>query len=383
VIVVGLLSGTSMDSIDAAVADLRWDGDTIRLRPLGHHTRPWPEELRARALAALPPAPVSAQELCELDAELGQEFAAAAKHVSDGADLIVSHGQTVCHWVDGDRARGTLQLGQPAWIVEATGLPVVSDLRSRDVAAGGHGAPLAVTLDALWLAGGPLPAAALNLGGIANVTLVTSDAPPVAYDTGPANCLLDVTAARITEGRLAYDADGRLAAAGSVRPDLLDRLLAEPYFARRAPKSTSRELFHAGFIDAALAGLDAVSDADLLATLAELTAVTIARACATVPLTRVVASGGGVRNPTLMSRLAHHLGSTELIISDELGLPGDAKEAYLFALLGLLTWYQVPGVPLGATGSAVPRVLGRISPGNTPLQLPAPARSPAGLIVVI
>jgi anhydro-N-acetylmuramic acid kinase len=376
-IVVGLLSGTSMDAIDTAVAELTLDGATVRLRPLGYESHPWPPELRARTLAALPPAAVGAQEICELDTLLGQQFAAAAKAVCAGADLIVSHGQTVCHWVEGGTARGTLQLGQPAWIAEATGLPVISDLRSRDIAAGGQGAPLAATLDALWLADGPRPAAALNLGGIANVTVAAADGRVAAFDTGPANCLIDVVAERLTGHPC--DQDGRRAAVGTVRPDLLDRLLAEPYFALAPPKSTGRELFHAGFVEAALVGLPPVRGDDLLATLTELTAVTVAGACRDVR--RVVASGGGVHNPTLLGRLRHHLGATQLVTSDELGLPADAKEAYLFALLGLLTWHQVPGVPAGPTGSAVPRVLGRLNPGDRPLRLPEPGMVPTRLVV--
>jgi anhydro-N-acetylmuramic acid kinase len=379
VIIVGLISGTSADSIDVAVADLRIDGDAVRLRPLGYSQRPWPEDLRKRILAALPPAPVGAHELCELDTLIGQEFAAAAAEVAGGADLVVSHGQTVYHWVEDGRARGTLQLGQPAWIAEATGLPVVSDLRARDVAAGGHGAPLAATLDALWLADGAQPAVALNLGGIANVTVV-GGGEVVAFDTGPANCLLDVTAARLTAGAQGYDADGRLAAAGQVHQELLRRFLTEPYFALTPPKSTGREMFHAGFVERHRAGLD-VDGPDLMATLTELTAVTVGRAVAGTGARRVVVSGGGARNPTLLARLRAALDPGERVTSDELGLPSDAKEGYLFALLGLLTWHQLPGVPPHTTGSRVPRVLGRITPGARPLRLPDPVAMPTRLIV--
>ncbi len=149
--------------------------------------------------------------------------------------LVVSPGQTVFHDVRDGRCYGTLQLGQPAWIAERTGLPVVSDLRARDVAAGGHGAPLASTLDALWLAGSGGPRAALNLGGIANVSVVGEEGEPVrAWDTGPANCLLDVAAHRVTEGRLNHDVDGRLALAGEVRAELLAVLLEHPHFSRAA-----------------------------------------------------------------------------------------------------------------------------------------------------
>ncbi len=157
--IVGMISGTSMDGIDVAVADLRFVGDTIELRPLGAASREYPAELRAGLGAVLPPAPTTAEEVCRLDTLVGQAFAEAATYAVEqlgggAVDLIVSHGQTIFHWVDADgRACGTLQIGQPAWIAEATGIPVVADLRSRDIAAGGHGAPLASTLDELLLAG--------------------------------------------------------------------------------------------------------------------------------------------------------------------------------------------------------------------------------------
>ncbi len=375
-LVLGVLSGTSLDGLDVAVADLRWQGSTIVLRPLGEHEHPWPHELRARLSAVLPPAATSAEEICQLDTLVGQQVAAAVAGLD--ADLVASHGQTIFHWVEDGSARGTLQLGQPAWIAEATGLPVVADLRARDIAAGGHGAPLASILDVLWLAGGPTPTAALNLGGIANVTLVDAE-PPVAFDTGPGNCLLDVAAERVSSGRMRSDVDGRLAAAGTVRDDLLARLLAEPYFAATPPKSTGRELFHAGLVDNALAGLPPVTGTDLLATLTELTAVTVAQACSGVG--RVVASGGGVRNPALLAALRRRLDGAELITCDELGLPAGAKEAYLFALLGFLTFHQVPGVLAGLTGSTTPRILGSITPGAAALRLPPPGRPPTGVVV--
>ena len=378
-IVAGLISGTSLDAIDLAVADLAWRDDTIMLRPLHHAEHPWPAETRARLLAALPPAPTTMAEVCAIDVLVGEAFAAVAREAR-GAELIASHGQNVFHWTEAGRARGSLQLGQPAAIVEATGLPVVSDFRARDVAAGGQGAPLASTLDALWLAGDACQAA-LNLGGIANVTIVRPGGPVLAFDTGPASCLLDMEAARITGGVQAADIDGRIAQGGRVRADLLARLLAEPYYARAAPKSTGRELFDRGYVARRMAGLAAVADADLMATLVELTALTVAAACRQHGAAAVIASGGGVRNPALMQALAAHLAPATLASSESLGLPSAAKEAYLFALLGFLTWHGVPGTVAGATGAAMPRVLGRISPGNGPLRLPQPHAAPRRLVI--
>jgi anhydro-N-acetylmuramic acid kinase len=386
VIVLGLISGTSIDAIDAAAAELTWQGDDILLFPLGHREHPWPAETRARLLAALPPARTTAEEVCQLEVLVGEAFAEAAvaanaELAAGRAALIASHGQTVFHWVENGRARGSLQIGQPACLVEATGLPVVSDFRARDIAAGGQGAPLASTLDALWLAD-PSGArrAALNLGGIANLTIVGAPGVPIlAFDSGPASCLLDAEAMRLSGGALSCDEDGRMARAGRVREDLLARLLAEPYYARQPPKSTGRELFHTGYVQAASYGLAPIADADLMATLTELTAITVADNCLAQGITEVVASGGGIRNPALLAALRRRLAPVPLTTSDARGLPSDGKEAYLFALLGFLTWHQVPGVLPRATGSRIPRVLGRISPGDAPLRLPDPAPAPRRL----
>lgn len=386
-IVIGMISGTSVDAIDVAAARLEQCGDRLSLEKLGHAERPWPEPTRRRLLAALPPASVTMGEVCALDVLVGEAFSAVAQYgirelAGGAADLICSHGQNVFHWVADGRARGTLQLGQPAVIAEATGLPVVSDLRARDVAAGGQGAPLASTLDALWLAGAGGPRAALNLGGIANITVVgESGGAVLAYDTGPASCLLDLEAARLTGGGQSYDLDGRLAAAGKVRPDLLVRLLAEPYYTLAPPKSTGRELYDRGYVQRHLAGLPEVSGPDLMATLTELTASTIAQACARHGVREIVASGGGVRNPSLMAALSTALAPMRLIDAGKLGMPSDAKEAYLFALLGYLCWQGLPGTVSGATGAGGPRILGRLSPGASALCLPPPGIMPATLVL--
>lgn len=366
-----MLSGTSVDAIDVAAAEVFVDGEAVGMRPLGYAEHPWPEGLAERILAVLPPATTTAAELCALDNEIGRAFGAAADGAiatlaGGRADLVASLGQTVFHDVSGGVCRGTMQLGQPAWIAEATGLPVVSDLRAADVAAGGQGAPLASTLDALWLAGPGGPRAALNLGGIANVTVVFGSGDPVlAFDTGPGNCLLDLATRRITGRRM--DGGGELAAAGRVRGDLLDRLRGHPYFALPAPKSTGRELFGAGYLDHALGGVRSVDPGDLLATLTELTASTIADALAPRRPAEVVVSGGGVHNPMLLAALRRLLPGPAWSTSDERGLPGDAKEAYLVALLGALSWHGLPGTVRGhagrtATGAAGPRVLGRHTP---------------------
>jgi anhydro-N-acetylmuramic acid kinase len=375
--VIGLLSGTSMDGVDVAVAELRLNGDTVDLTPCGHTEMPLPDGLRARLLAALPPNSCTAEELCRLDTEVGQAFANAAADaladIADGhADLVASLGQTLYHWVDGGHALGTLQVGQPAWIAERTGLPVVADLRARDIAAGGHGAPLASLFDQLWLRRPEETTAGLNIGGIANITVVPTDGPAVAFDTGPGNALLDTAARMISNGAWQLDVDGDLAAQGRPHAALLEVLLADPYYALPAPKSTGKEYFHLDHLRTALAEVGHVSGPDLLATLVELTAATVADACRAHGVTRVVAAGGGVRNPTLMAALRRRLGEVDVVSSDDLGLPSSAKEAYLTALLGFLSWLGMPANEPHATGAAGPRLLGSITPGASPLRLPCP-----------
>ncbi len=195
----------------------------------------------------------------------------------------------------------------------------------------------------------------------------------LAWDTGPANCLLDVAASRVTGGDARCDRDGRLALAGRVRPDLLDALLRHPHFARTPPVSTGREAFSEQFLDQTLAGIAEVSGEDLLATLTELTAVSVARALDACDVAEVVASGGGTRNPALMSALRRALDTVPLVSSDERGLAATAKETAMWALLGFLTWHGAPGAG-AATGARTPRVLGRISPGDRPLVLPEPVQ---------
>ncbi|PWI14135.1 anhydro-N-acetylmuramic acid kinase [Streptomyces sp. Act143] len=381
--VIGLMSGTSYDAIDAAAADLGLVGDSLVLRPLGLVSEPYDDELRAALAAALPPGTTSMAEVCRLDTRIGQAFAAAAvragRELCDGrAELVASHGQTVYHWAAEGRVHGTLQLGQPAWIAEATGLNVVSDFRPRDVAAGGQGAPLVSLVDLLWLRGRPGTPVALNLGGIANLTAPDG----TAFDTGPGCALIDAAARGFSGGRLAYDADGALAARGRAHEPLLARLLAEPYYALPPPKTTGKELFHLGHLQDALAGFGTLSAEDVVATLTLLTARTVADAVRALDATEVIASGGGTRNPTLMRMLGAELSGVRLRTSDGLGLPADAKEAYAFAVLGFLTVHGLPGTVPASTGARHARVLGSVTPGRDGLRLPPPARvRPARLVL--
>lgn len=401
--VVGLMSGTSYDAIDAAAADLSLDGDTLVLTPLGMVSTSYDDDLRADLAAALPPAGADLATVCRLDTRIGRAFAAAAvradEELCDGrADLVASHGQTVFHWAEDGRVHGTLQIGEAAWIAEATGRPVVSGFRTRDVAAGGQGAPLVSIVDVMWLRGRPGVPVALNLGGIGNVTVVPGGAQgtggePLAFDTGPANALIDAAVRALaghdaSGGAYTMDTDGALAARGAVHPPLLRRLLDDPYYARPAPKTTGKERFHLPYLRAALGQYGPLPAEDVVATLTRLTARTVADAIRPFGATEVIASGGGTRNPVLMAWLREELGRAGAAggcvvrSSDELGLPAGAKEAYAFAVLGWLTAHGLPGTVPSCTGARRASVLGSITPGGPGLCLPRPpATAPVRLIV--
>ena len=373
--VLGLISGTSHDGIDAAVVDFALDGDVLHGRVRSATSTPYDPALRARIRAALPPAATTLAEVCALDTLIGQAFAHAAA-TAPPVDAACSHGQTVYHWVEGTRALGTLQIGQPAWIAERLGVPVVADVRVRDIAAGGQGAPLVAYLDTLLLAGLPGRPAALNLGGIANITV-----PPRAWDIGPANALIDAAVLRTGAHPAGYDVDGALAARGRVDEDLLADLLAEPYYRLPPPKSTGKELFHEGYLDAALAR--PIEPADLIATLTALTARTVADAVRGAGVDTLVVSGGGAANPTLLGVLGAELPGVRFVPSADLGAPGDAKEAIAFALIGWLTLHGLPATLPSCTGASGPRVLGTITPGAGPLRLPEPAAVPTALRLTV
>jgi anhydro-N-acetylmuramic acid kinase len=383
--VIGMISGTSFDAIEAAAAELEMSGDGLRCRLLGTASRPYPEVVRAGIAAALPPARVPLHEVCRLDTLIGQAFAELAVELRDGAcggraDLVCSHGQTLYHWVEDGRARGTLQLGQPAWIAERTGLPVVSDVRARDIAGGGEGAPLVCVLDALLLAGLEDGGVALNLGGIANLTAIRPGAAPVAYDTGPSNALVDAAVRALSGGRERYDGGGARAARGRVDGALLATLLDEPYYRRPAPKTTGKELFHLAYLRERLG--ERVIDDDVVATLTMLTVETVARELERVDAARVFASGGGTRNPTMMAWLRRRLPGVRVESIEALGVPEQAKEALAFALIGFFTAHGLAANVPSCTGAVGPALLGSVTPGAAPLRLPSPLPSPPRRLVL-
>lgn len=370
--IVGLMSGTSLDGIDAALCDVAGSGAETTIRMRAFATLPFPAGLRERVEDLLERG--TPAELCQLNVRLGEVFADAAQRVVDQAgvsmetiDLIASHGQTIHHV---DRFQGgtpsTLQLGEPAVIAERTGRIVVGDFRPRDIAAGGGGAPLVAHLDHCLFARPDRTTALQNIGGIANVTVVTPDVGDVmAFDTGPGNVVIDAVARALTADRERFDRDGKLSAQGAVDPPLLERLLRHEFLARTPPKTTGREVFGRSFSAALLAEWPPDRRADLLATCVRFTAASIARAYrAFVPraIDEVVVSGGGVHNPTLMTALREELGGVPVRSFDELGLgfTADAKEAVAFALLANETVQGLPSNVPAATGARGPRILGKI-----------------------
>lgn len=361
---VGLMCGTSLDGIDVALVDIappaRFGVDL-----LAFETVPFAPPLRARLLAAMPPSPCTALDIAALHAEIGDAFGAAAARVSNGrAQFAGSHGVTIAH--DGD-ARRTLQIGDAFRIREALGCTVCFDFRSADTAAGGAGAPLVPFLDAALFADATEHRVALNLGGIANITVLAAGGAPadgVAFDTGPANMVLDAYAERRSGGAERCDRDGARARHGTIDERVLGPMLADPYFTQPAPKTTGRERFGAPFLARHGDMLDALEFDDAMATLAALTVRTVADAIrAAAPTTqRVIVSGGGANNPALLDGLRAALTGIAVERSDRRGIDADAKEAIAFAVLAeRLLRGEPAGLPR-VTGARGPRLLGAIAP---------------------
>jgi anhydro-N-acetylmuramic acid kinase len=381
------MSGTSYDAIETAAAEFWLEDEAVILHPLGSRSMEYDPDLRSAIAGVLPPHTTSTKDLCKLDTRLGQAFAEAAFQTAEEfcggrVDLVVSHGQTVFHWVEDGSAKGTLQLGDPAWIADRNGSPVVSDLRSRDVAAEGQGAPLASLFDVLLLGGGSGTRAALNLGGIANMTIVSEDREPVAYDVGPANALIDAAVQHITGGHEAFDRDGYRAARGNVNGRLLERLLSDPYYEAPPPKSTGKEHFNLPYLLQALDASGSPGEDDVVATLTALTARTVAREAGRWDVSELVVSGGGTANPTLVAMLREDANGIEISTMETRGLPSSSKEAYAFALMGFFTMKGLPANVPSCTGAGSSALLGNITPGRSALVLPAPAAQPPSRLVV-
>lgn len=380
--VVGLMSGTSLDGIDAALVEIEEprDGDgRPEWRLVAFETVPYTtdrrEEIHASILEGDP------ASLARLHARLGEWLAEAVLQLCRGAgvglpaiDLIGSHGQTVWHQPPGEGGRGsTLQLGDAATLAERTGAAVVSDFRSRDVAAGGEGAPLVPWVDRLLFATDHVRVLQ-NIGGMANLSRVPihgDDEPVIAFDTGPGNALIDTAVELATNGEEHYDRDGQWARRGTIDDPLLRELLDDPYFHRSPPKSTGRETFGRLYVQTLVgrqspAGRD--DWADLIATLTAFTARSIAGAVARWadpgPGGEMVVTGGGARNGAMMDMLREALEPLPVRTGQALGFDPEAKEALAFAVLAWAHATRRPANLPSVTGAAGPRILGSLTPGR-------------------
>ncbi len=383
--VIGMISGTSFDAVEALLADIELEGEVLACDLVEHRSVPYPQVVRQAIAAMLPPAATTIEQVCQLDVAIGQFFAEVAKDLADrhgGVDAICSHGQTVYHWVDGNLAKGTLQLGEPAWIADRTGTAVVSDVRNRDIAAGGHGAPLASLLDVLLLGANPaVVSGSLNLGGIANVTIVGPEREPIAFDIGPSNALLDAAVEWLSDGQQQYDQDGAWAARGTADASFVARLLDDPYFALPPPKSTGKEYFNLGYIRSRMDDASPPAQ-DVLASLTAASAEMIAMALRNFDVNSLLVSGGGTRNRALMAELKTRLPGVSIRPTDELGIPEVSKEALVFAVIGFLTLCGLPATIPSCTGARQASVLGSVTPGRGIMDRPiAGALPPARLVV--
>jgi anhydro-N-acetylmuramic acid kinase len=350
--VAGVMSGTSLDGIDVAIVEIRGRG----VETIGFQSTAYSETVRA-AILGVSNTETHTAAISRLHFQLGELYARAVLRATrrfGAVELIGCHGQTVFH----EGRRNTLQLGEPAVIRERTGVPVVSNFRARDIAAGGQGAPLVPFVDALLFRHPKRRRVALNIGGIANITVMEPGRDVIAFDTGPGNMVMDALAREASGGRLACDRGGEIAASGHVNGPLLNYLLRDPYYRRKAPKSAGREQYGVEFV-AQLKG-SGVPMADLMATATVLTAATIARAVGPGS-TDLIVSGGGVHNPQIMAHLAGFLPAAAIATSTDFGIDADAKEAIAFAVLAHETWRHRPSNLPSATGASHPVVLGSIT----------------------
>lgn len=389
-LVLGLMSGTSADAIDVALARISGAPPRLNASLLRHTEVAWPRDVRAAILRVAAGEPTTTAEISHLNALLGEAFAGAAlaackqfRVPARRIALIGSHGQTIFHqgkpgkFLSTPRLASTLQIGDPSIIAVRTGITTVGDFRPADMAAGGQGAPLVPFVDYLLFLHPRRGRIALNIGGIANLTYIPPGARPcdaIAFDTGPGNMLLDALAQHATRGRLRYDRDARLARRGALLPGLLAELLRDDYFKLRPPKSCGREQYGAPALGRVLAWArkNAARSEDLLYTVTLFTSMTIADAIRRFvlprgPLHDVIVSGGGARNPLMMAQLGAALAriclprpAPRILTSDTWGLPSDAKEAFAFAVLAYESFHGRAANLPSATGARHPVVLGKV-----------------------
>jgi len=382
-LVLGMMSGTSADGIDVALARISGAPPNLNAKLLSHSSVNFPEALRKEILRVAEQDPISAGELSQLNFRLGELFGDAAlaacrkfrvspKRIS----LIGSHGQTIFH--QGKRVKflsqptaSTLQVGELSVIAARTGITTVGDFRPADIALGGQGAPLVPYADYLLYRHAKLGRVSLNLGGIANITVLPRACKPqqvFAFDTGPANMLIDALVSHFTRGRLRFDKNAELAAQGRSDPALFNELMRDPYLKIAPPKSTGREYYGHAYVKRilALGRHHRARPNDLIRAATIFTALSVVDALNrfVLPKTKVqqlIVSGGGARNPLILAQLSAALPGVEVLLSSRLGIPEDAKEAFAFALLAYETFHQRPSNLASATGASGPAILGKIS----------------------
>jgi anhydro-N-acetylmuramic acid kinase len=353
------MSGTSLDGIDVAVVELP------RVRTLKFVSTPYPARIRERLLGVSNCVTHTA-EISRLNYEIAELYAKAVMRAGK-VDLIGCHGQTIYH----EGPRNTLQIGEAAVLAERTGVPVVSNFRARDIAAGGQGAPLVPFVDYRLFRHRTRTRVALNLGGIGNITVIPAGAGPedvVAFDTGPGNMVIDALTREFTRGKHAYDCDGKIAASGSVVRGLLDELLRDRYYRQRPPKSAGREQYGVEFV--ARMKASGAPLRDLITTATVLTAATVAMGVKRFvdgPFDLIV-SGGGAHNPELLGHLAALLPQASMATSGDFGVDVDAKEAIAFAILAYETWRGRPSNVPSATGARRAVLLGSVTPTRISFQ---------------
>ena len=370
-LIVGLMSGTSADGVDAALVEVEGNYVDTRVELLAFETMPYPEGV-ADAVRSLKDG--TTRQVCEMNFRLGELFAEAALKIIEVAGrgpsevhLIGSHGQTIYHIPDAE-PRSTLQIAEPSVIVERTGIVTIADFRVRDVAAGGHGAPLIPYVDYVLFRDPGRTRALQNIGGIANVTVVSPSIEGVfGFDTGPGNVLIDEFVRAMTAGELQFDAGGALARKGKVDEEILGEFLGHPYFSQTPPRTTGRELFGKEFVGRLIAATPLERHNDMLATLTAFTAHSIKQSydrfvSPKTSIDELILSGGGCLNDYLVESIRELFEPVPVRTSDEFGVPADAKEAMGFAVLANETICGNPSNVPAATGASHPVVLGKIVP---------------------
>ena len=375
-LVVGLMSGTSADGIDAVLTRITGSGLHTKVEQLGFYFLPFDAATRRAILDICGGETGGTREVCLLGTHLGKLYAQAVRELlkatgTERVDLIGNHGQTVYHIPEemaylNTTIRGTLQIGDPSYLSEEFGCPVVSDFRIRDMAAGGLGAPLVPYTEFLLYRSETEDVALQNIGGIGNITLLPAGCAldeVTAFDTGPGNMVMDALVMKLTEGKMGYDDGGRLAASGHVIPELLEWMLQDPYLDRKPPKTTGREYYGAEYVQKLLS-FGTYPLVDVLATATAFTAQSIAlslRRFAPKLPGRLVVGGGGSRNPTLLSFLQEALPEVTVQTQEDLGLDSDAKEAVAFAILANEALFGICNNAPSATGASHGVVMGRIN----------------------